>query len=57
MVRAHALSKIGDTEEARKVLLAIRAKSGDAFLRRVVAHAGPASAIAESVLGDGGAYR
>jgi hypothetical protein len=56
-VRAHALAKLGDTEEARRMLLAIRAEWGDGVVRRVVAHAGPASQLAESVIADGGAYR
>ncbi len=56
-VRAHALAKLGDTEEARRMLLAMRAEWGGAFVRRVATHAGPASQLAESVIADGGAYR
>jgi hypothetical protein len=48
---------MGATEDARSALLAIRAEAGDAQLQRVVALAGPASALAERVLGEKGPYR
>jgi hypothetical protein len=39
------------------MILAIREEWGEAFVRRMAAHAGPASQLAESVIADGGAYR
>ena len=57
MARAHAQAKLGATEEARETLRALRSEGGDALLRRVVAHGGPASRAAEALLTEGGAYR
>jgi hypothetical protein len=57
MARAHALAKLGAVEDARDTLRALRTEGGDALLRRVVAHAGPASRLAETLLSEQGAYR
>jgi hypothetical protein len=57
MARAHALVRIGDVTEARETLESVRQEAGDRPLERVVAHDGPASRLAEAVLGERGAYR
>ena len=57
MARAHAQARLGATDEARDTLRALRNDEGDALLRRTVAHEGPASRLAESLLAEQGAYR
>jgi hypothetical protein len=57
MARAHGLAKGGALEDAKGVLRAMRGEGGDDLLRRVVAHAGPASRLAEGMLVERGAYR
>ncbi|MGO8992019.1 MAG: hypothetical protein ACLQVI_01730 [Polyangiaceae bacterium] len=57
MARAHGLAKRGAVEDAREVLRTMRSEGGDSLLRRIVAHAGPASRLAETILSEQGAYR
>jgi len=57
MARAHGLAKVGSMEDARETLLTLRTEGGDTMLRRMVAHAGPASRLAETILTEQGAYR
>jgi len=56
-VRAHALEASGASREARAMLLSMRSEFGDDALRRVVRHAGPASAQAAAMLTNDGPYR
>jgi hypothetical protein len=55
--RAHALAGVERHAEARDVLRALRVEQGDEVLKRIVRHAGPASAAAESVLASQAPYR
>jgi hypothetical protein len=55
--RAHALVASGAQPEARALLFAIRAEHGDPTLVRIVAHRGPASAAAATVLAAQAPYR
>jgi hypothetical protein len=57
MARAHGQAKTGALEDARDTLRSLRSEGGEALLRRVVAHGGPASRVAEAMLAEGGAYR
>jgi hypothetical protein len=56
-VRAHALVKLDSADAATALLHDIRAEHGVDALRRVIAHAGPASPLAERVLAEQGPYR
>lgn len=57
IVRAHAVAAEHAEDEARAVLKEVRAEHGDEPLGRVVAHRGPASPIAASLLAAEGPYR
>jgi hypothetical protein len=57
MARAHALARAGAVEDAREVIRVMRNEEGAAPLRRLVAHDGPASRLAEVLLAERGAYR
>lgn len=57
IVRAHAAAASHAEDEARSLLKEIRAEHGDEPLARIVAHKGPASPLAASVLAAEGPYR
>lgn len=55
--RAHALEATGTSHEAREVLRALQAEHGDAVLKSVAAHDGPASPAATALFAEQGPYR
>jgi hypothetical protein len=55
--RAHALEATGSSHEARTVLRALQAEHGDAVIKSVAAHDGPASPAATALLAEQGPYR
>jgi len=57
MARAHGLAKLGAADDARDALRTMRSEGGDDLVRRVMAHDGPASRLAETILTEQGAYR
>jgi len=55
--RAHALATLGESAEARAVLLALRDENGEFMLRRIARQGGPASPLASALLQDAAPYR